>query len=118
MSSSSSVHLLPLYDTEPCMFEADGRHFKSFCGKDYLDHLLAHCEAGMVKVSLDAEDRLADHDNRLTAVEGRVDLVRTDLVGSHQRINVVVARASEDGDAQANERFVILFIESCQRLLV
>ena len=89
------------------MFELDGRHLKSYCGKDYLDHLLQSAEAGMVRVSLDTEDRLAESDNRLTVVEGRVDLVRRDLGRSDQRLNVVVARAAEEADSRINEKFVV-----------
>ena len=36
-SLSSNLHLLPLYKTDPTMFELDGRHYKSYVGKDYLD---------------------------------------------------------------------------------
>ena len=90
------------------MFELDGRHFKSYVGKDYIDHLLSFADSGMIRVSLDADERMAASDNRITVVETRVDLVRRDLVRSEQRVNVVVARASEDGDAQANERYINL----------
>ena len=55
------------------------------------------------QVSLDADDRLAGADNRLTVVEGRVDVVRQDFVRSEQRLDVVVARAAEDSDAHMNE---------------
>ena len=58
----------------------------------------------MIRVSLDADERLAGSDNRLALVEGRVDLVRRDLGRSDQRINVVVARAAEEADAHANEK--------------
>ena len=86
------------------MFDPDGRHFKTMAGKDYIDHLLAGCEAGMIQVGLDAEIRLAQGQNRLTSVEGRVDLVRQDVLQANQRINVVAARAAEDADASVNER--------------
>ena len=86
------------------MFELDGRHFKSYVGKDFVDHILSSAEAGMANLSKDSDDRLVQHDVRLTAVEGRVDLVRRDLSRSDQRINVVVARAAEDADAGVNER--------------
>ena len=74
------------------------RRFSFFIafGKDYLDHLLLSAESGMVKVSLDSDERLAGSDNRLALVEGRVDLVRRDLSRSEQRLDVVVARAAED----------------------
>ena len=100
----SNVHLVTLYKTEPIMFELDGRHFKSYCGKDYLDHLLQSAESGMIRVSLDADDRQAQADNRIAAVEGRVELVRRDLGRSDQRLNVVVARAAEEADGIANEK--------------
>ena len=100
----SNVHMLPNYPTEIGMFELDGRHFKSFVGKDYLDHLLNHCESGMVAVGLDVEVRAGLHENRLTVVENRVDLTRTDLVSTNQRLNVVVARAAEEADSVVNER--------------
>ena len=74
-------------------------------GKDYLDHLLLSAENGMIKVSLDADERLAESDNRLAVVEGRVDLVRQDMKRSEQRLDVVVARAAEDEDAHLNERY-------------
>ena len=86
------------------MFELDGRHLKTAFGKDYFDRLLAHADQGMVRVSLDAEDRLAESSNRVTVVENRVDLVRRDLGRTEQRLNVVVARAAEDGDAILNEK--------------
>ena len=59
----------------------------------------------MIRIDLDSDDRAAASENRMAVVEGRVDLVRRDLGRSHQRINVVVARAAEDGDAILNERF-------------
>ena len=86
------------------MYELDGRHLKSFCGKDFIDHLLSCAESGMVRVNLDLDLRQAEADNRLTLVEGRVDLVRRDLVRTDQRLDVVVARAAEDGDAILNEK--------------
>ena len=58
-----------------------------------------------IRIDLDTDDRMAASDNRLTVVEGRVDLVRRDLGRSHQRLNVVVARAAEDGDAIINEKY-------------
>ena len=86
------------------MFEPDGRHFKTFVGKDYLDQMLDASDEGMVRIDLDGEDRMAASDNRMALVEGRVDLVQRDLKSSHQRLNVVVARASEDSDAVVNEK--------------
>ena len=74
-------------------------------GKDYIDHLLFCAESGMVKVSLDSDERLAESDNRLAVVEGRVDNVRRDLRRSEGRIDVVVARAAEDEDAHQNEKY-------------
>ena len=63
----------------------------------------------MVRVSLDSDERLAESDNRLAVVEGRVDNVRR----SEGRIDVVVARAAEDEDAHHNEKCVFLsFIDS------
>ena len=101
----SSVHVVPLYKTDPSMYELDGRHLKTAFGKDYLDHLIHSAKAGMIRVSLDADERCAMADNRLTAVEGRVDLVQRDLGRSDQRLDVVVARAAEDGDSIVNERY-------------
>ena len=46
----SNIHILGLYPTDSSMFELDGRHYKSYCGKDYLDSLLAQAESGMIKV--------------------------------------------------------------------
>ena len=100
----ANVHLVPLYKTEPGMFELDGRHLKSYVGKDYVDHLIHAAEAGMIKVSLDTDERLAKDENRVTVLEGRVDLVRRDFVRSDQRLNVVVARAAEEADAAVNEK--------------
>ena len=96
-----NIHLLSLYPTDQSMFELDGRHFKSAFGKDYLDSLLTQADSGMVKVSLDADICLSESDNRLTVVEGRVDLVRQDLVD--------VAWAAEEANAALNQRFVIVF---------
>ena len=45
-----NVHVLPLYKTDHSMFDLDGRYFKSAFGKDYVDHLLAGTEAGMIQV--------------------------------------------------------------------
>ena len=73
-------------------------------GKDYIDHLLLSAERGMVKVDLDADERLAETDNRLVLVEGRVDLVQRDLHRSDQRLDVVVARAAEEEDGHLNEK--------------
>ena len=99
-----NVRILPLYQTDPSMFDLDGRHLKSYCGKDYLDHLLNHCDSGMVQAALDADARMAAVENRVTHVDNRVDLLRRDLGRSDQRINVVVARAAEDTDCVQNER--------------
>ena len=101
----SNVHIVSLYPTDASMFEPDGRHFKSFVGKDYIDHLFAAADSGMIKVDLDSDVRLSADENRLTVVESRVDLVRRDLGQSNKRLNVVVARAAEDGDALINEKY-------------
>ena len=100
----ANIHLLPLYGSDQFAYELDGRHFKSPNGKDYLDHLFNHTELGMVRVSQDSEDRFGSSENRLAVVEGRVDLVRRDLVRSEQRVNVVVARAAEEADGILNEK--------------
>ena len=86
------------------MFELDGRHFKSYVGKDYIDALLSQAESGMVRVSLDTDLRQSEADNRVTLVESRVDLVRQDLGRQTQRLNVAVARAAEEADAHTNLR--------------
>ena len=86
------------------MFELNGRHLKSFVGKDFIDHLLACLESGLVRADLDSEAHGSEVDNRLALVEGRVDLVQRDLARSDQRLDVVVARAAEDGDAILNEK--------------
>ena len=92
------------------MFELNGRHLKSFVGKDFIDHLIACVDAGLVRVDLDAEVSAAEVDTRLTLVEGRVDLVRRDLARSDQRVDVVVARAAEDADAILNEKWVMKLV--------
>ena len=102
-----NIHILPQYKCDASMFELDGKHFKSFVGKDFLDHLLHSAEAGMVRVSLDADERLAGADNRLTLVEDKVDLVRRDLSRQDHRLNLAAARAAEDNDEFLNERFNI-----------
>ena len=86
------------------MYELDGRHLKTPNGKDFIDHLLASADAGMIQVSLDADVRIAGSDNRLSIVEGRVDLVRHDMENSNVRLDVVVARAAEDTDAAQNDK--------------
>ena len=48
--ASSNVHVTELYAADPSMFELDGRHLKSFVGKDLIDHLLSCAESGMIKV--------------------------------------------------------------------
>ena len=88
------------------MFELDGRHLKTAFGKDYIDRLLYNCDQQMVRLSLDAEARLAGSESRVTVTENRIDLVRRDLGRTDQRVNVVVARAAEDGDAILNEKYV------------
>ena len=100
------------------MFELDGKHFKSYVGKDYLDSLLGQSDAGMIKDSLDADVRLCETDNRLTAVEGRVDVVRHDLGHQSNRLNVVVARAAEEADSALNARFVKLVHFCLQAMLL
>ena len=101
----SNLHAVPLYKTELSFFELDGRNLKTFVGKDYLDQLLASADQMMLRISLDADERLAEADNRITLVENRVDLVRRDLGRYDHRLDVVVARASEEGDAIENERY-------------
>ena len=66
----------------------------------------------MIRLDLDADERLAESDNRLMVVENRVDLVRRDLGRAEQRLNVVAARAAEDGDASLNEKLVPLMLKS------
>ena len=102
----SNVHVTSLYPTDASMYELDGRHMKTFVGKDLIDHLFGCADAGMVRVDLDADELLAADDNRITVVEGRVDLVRRDLGLNNQRLDFVVARAAEDGDAVINEKYV------------
>ena len=86
------------------MFEPDGRHFRTAFGKDYIDNLLAQCEEGMIRISLDFDVRQDQAENRLAAVEGHVAILRRDLTASDGRVDVVVARAAEDGDAVINDR--------------
>ena len=64
----------------------------------------------MVKSTLDSDLRLDDADNRVTVVEGRVDLVQRDLVRNDQRLNVVVARAAEESDGHLNEKYELVFL--------
>ena len=58
----------------------------------------------LFRVSLDGDMRAAEADNRLALVEGRVDLVRRDLVRSNQRLDVQAARAAEETDGHINEK--------------
>ena len=58
----------------------------------------------MISIDLDTDVRAGVAENRLTVVENRVDLVRRDLGRAEQRLNVVAARSSEDGDAALNEK--------------
>ena len=58
----------------------------------------------LIKVDLDVPDRLTVDENRMTVVEGSVQIVRGDLTRANDRINYVVARAAEDGDAALNEK--------------
>ena len=94
------------------MFELDGRHLKVAFGKDYIDRLLYNCDQQMIRLSLEADDRLASSESRVNVVENRVDLVRRDLGRTDQRVNVVVARAAEDGDAILNEKYVLFILRS------
>ena len=100
----SNVHVLDLYVTDPSMYELNGQHLKSYCGKDMLDHYINCADSGMVRVSLDGDERAAEADNRLALVEGRVDLVRQDLARNSHRLDVVAARAAEDSEAAQNEK--------------
>ena len=103
-TSQPNLHVVSLYKTDPTMFELNGRHLKSANGKDFIDHLFACVEAGLVRIDLDSEAHGAVVDNRLAIVEGCVDLVQRDLARSDQRLDVVVARAAKDGDAVLNEK--------------
>ena len=79
----------------------------------FIGSLIAQADSGMVKVSLDADVRQAEADNRMAVVEGRVDLVRQDLRHQSSRLNVVVARAAEEADASVNQRllfFAMIFV--------
>ena len=86
------------------MFELDGRHFKSYCGKDYLDHLFGHADTKYKALEMDDGDRISMGEVRTTLVEGQVNLLRRDQVRTDQRVNVVVARAAEEADAVWNEK--------------
>ena len=59
----------------------------------------------------------AYEDNRVVAVEGRVDLLCRDQGRHDQRLNVVVARAAEEADGHINERCVRI-ISFCYFLVV
>ena len=108
-----NVHVVDLYKTDPSMYELDGKHLKSFCGKDYVDHIISCADAGMIRASLDGDVRASEADNRLSIVEGRVDLVQRDLARGSQRLDVVAARAAEDEDGYSNEKYAfadLLFV--------
>ena len=71
----------------------------------------------MVRISLDADVRASEADNRLSVVEGRVDLVQRDLALGSQRLDVVAARAAEDEDGHINEKYSndlkSMYLRSC-----
>ena len=87
------------------MFELDGKHFKAAYGKDFLDHLISRSDEAFARIGQDMDDRMAFEDNKVVAIEGRVDLLRRDQFRSDQRINVVVARSAEEADGHVNERY-------------
>ena len=79
-------------------------HTALVTGKDFLDHLISKADEAFARIGQDMDDRMSFEDNRIIAVEGRVDLLRRDQSRSDQRINVVVARSAEEADGHINER--------------
>ena len=85
----------------------DGRHFKAVYGKDLVDSLITGSDQLMAEMELSAPDRLASTQNKSSALQGQIDLLRSHQAIQDRRINFAFAREAEESDARSNERFVI-----------
>ena len=85
----------------------DGRHFKAVYGKDLVDSLITRSDQLMAEMELSAPDRLASTQNKSSALQGQIDLLRSHQAIQDRRINFAVAREAEEADGRNNERFYL-----------
>ena len=53
-------------------------------------------------------DQLASNQNKVTSLQGQIDLIRSHQVVQDQRIGFALAREAEEADGRLNERFIFL----------
>lgn len=87
----------------------DGRHFKTVYGKDLVDGLISHSDSMMEEFEKSVGDQLATGQNKVTSLQGQLDLLRSHQATQDRRINYSIARSAEEADGRVNERFSLFF---------
>ena len=88
---------------------SDGRHFKAVYGKDLVDGLISHSDAMMEEFEKSVGDQLATGQNKVTSLQGQLDLLRSHQATQDRCINYSIARSAEEADGRVNERFSLFF---------
>ena len=71
-----------------------------------VDSLISNADQLMADLERSTPDRLSTHQNRTSALQGQIDLIRSHQASQDRRINFALAREAEESDGRSNERFV------------
>lgn len=85
-------------------FEQDGRSLKAAFAYEYLAGLLSDVDAAVEQSELGVDETLACHDNQMTAVVSRLDVVQDELFNLRRETKIEVAKAEEEKDGRINKR--------------
>ena len=86
------------------LFFPDGRHFKPAYGKDMVDTLVTAADQICAELERSEPDQLAAHQNRASALQGQIDLLKSHQASQERRINFALAREAEEHDVRINEK--------------
>ena len=67
--------------------------------------MLTNADQVMAELEKSEPDRLATHQNKSSALQGQIDLLRSHQVSQDRRINYALAREAEESDGRINERY-------------
>ena len=81
----------------------DGRHFKTVYGKDLVDGLISHSDSMMEEFEKSVGDQLATGQNKVTSLQGQLDLLRSHQATQDRRINYSIARSAEEADGRVTK---------------
>lgn len=106
-----------LFQYDQDCFEQGGRDLKAAFAFEYMAGFLTDVETAVEQADLGVVESMACHDNQLTALTSRIDVVQDELLCLRKEARIEVAKAEEEKDGRINER-CLEFIYSLSSVMI